>query len=176
MSEAAMKLEEMDEQEQQEELQEVAVLDDASAELLMRRIREADEQYERMEAWYKFQLEKAKEIRDRTVEWAERSLRAYFDMVPTHDTKTQRKYDLPGGTMTLKRQEPQYDVNDEQTVPWLKANRPELVRVKEETDWAKLKKELILAPDGERMMTKDGEIVPGVTATVRPDKFTVKVK
>lgn len=160
-----------------DELEEVAVLDDASAEIMLARIKEAEEQYERMAAWYTFQLGKAKEIRDRTVAWAEGNLRTYFDMVPAKETKTQRKYELPGGTMTLKRQEPKYDVKDEELVPWLEANgKAALVQIKKEAKWGDLKKELRVSSDGASMVTEDGEIVPGVTVTPRDDKFTVKIK
>ena len=159
-----------------EDLEEVIVLDDASAEMLLQRIKEAEEQYERMEAWYTLQMSRAKQLRDRTVAWAEGSLRAYFDLVPTKNTKTQRTYELPGGKMVLKHQAPSFDQNDEKLVPWLKANRPELVKVKESSNWAELKKELTISSDGTSVVTADGEIVPGVTVTQREDKFTVTVK
>jgi hypothetical protein len=160
----------------EEQLEEVAVLDDASAEMMLQRIRYANEQYEKMEAWYAFQLEKAKTVRDRTIAWAEGNLRHYFDMVPTKNTKTMRKYELPGGTISMKKQDPKYETNDELLVPWLKANgKSDLVKTKETANWDALKKQLQLGPDG-TMVTSDGEIVPGVKATPRDDKFTVKVK
>lgn len=162
--------------EEQEEQEEVAILDDTSAEMMLARIKEADEQYERMAAWYDFQKEKAKTIRDRTRAWAEGCLRHYFDMVPTHDTKTRRTYDLPSGTLTLAKQEPEYEQNDAELIPWLKANRPELIKIKETANWKDLKKELKISSDGTGMITEDGEIVPGVTVTMRDDKFTAKTK
>lgn len=175
MSEA-LKLEEEQTQEE-EELQDVAVLDDASAEILLAQIREANKQYEKMESWYKFQLEKAKAVRDRTVEWAERSLRAYFDMVPTKRAKTQRSYELPSGKLILKEQQPKYDVKDDELVPWLEKNGwSESVKIKKEAAWADIKKALTITPDGKGMMTEDGEIVPGVTVELRAPKFSVTVK
>ncbi len=163
--------------EEEEELQEVAVLDDASAEMLLARIREANAQYERMESWYAFQLQKAKEVRDRTVEWAERSLRGYFEMVPTKNSKTQKSYDLPGGKLVLKTQAPKFDTKDEELVPWLEANgMKDLVKVEKSADWSNLKKRLKLTPDGRAMATEDGEIVPGVKVEPRDPKFTVTVK
>jgi hypothetical protein len=169
----------MDESELEAEedgLQEVAVLDDASAEMLLRRIKEADEQYERMSAWYAFQLEKAKAIRDRTRAWAEGSLRAYFGMVPTHDTKTRSTYELPSGTLVLTHREPKYEQDDTKLVPWLKANWPELVKTKESSNWGELKKLLKISSDGKSMVTAEGEIVPGVTVTPQGDEFKAKVK
>ena len=165
--------------EEEEELltEDVPVLDDMDAEYLMGRIREANEQYEKMEAWYAHMLEKAAAVRNRTVAWAERNLRAYFEMVPKKQTKTQLSYQLPSGTMTLKKQEPKYEQDDEKLVPWLKKNKMEaLVKVKESADWKELKKQLKLGPDGVSMVTEHGEIVPGVKATPREDKFTVTIK
>ena len=157
-----------------EELQDIAVFDDASAEYLLKRIAEANDQYERMEAWYTFQLSKAKEVRDRTLAWAMSNLRGYMDMVPAKSAKTQSSYELPGGKLVLKKQEPKFEQNDEVLVPWLKQNgMAEMVAVKEEAKWKDLKPKLKVSPDGTAMVTADGEIVPGVTVTPRGDKFTV---
>lgn len=174
MSEAR-KYEQEDLNEDQEEvLEEVAVLDDASAEYMLKRIREAEDQYERMEAWYEHQKGKAKQLRDRTVAWAMRGLRSYFDMVPTKNTKTQRSYELPGGKIVVKAQEPKYDQDDKELVPWLKQNKmTDMIRIKEESNWKELKNLLKLAPDGKSMVTADGEIVPGVKVTQRGEKMTV---
>lgn len=163
--------------EETEELEEVAILDDASAEMMLGRIRAANEQYEKMEAWYAFQLGKAKAIRDRTVEWAERSLQGYFDMVPTKNAKTQRSYELPSGKLTLKAQQPEYERDDETLVTWLKENGlSEMIKIKETANWSELKKTLRESPDGTTMMTTDGEIVPGIKVTQRDPKFTVTLK
>lgn len=162
--------------EEQEELQEVACFDDASAEYLIRRIREANDQYDRMAEWYEFQLKKLREVRDNTVAWAERGLRSYLDMVPAKVTKTQISYDLPGGKLALKAQAPEYERDDEALVPWLKGNgMTEMVKIKESANWAELKKALKEGPEG-TMITADGEIVPGVKVIEREPKFTVSLK
>lgn len=167
---------EPDEELDQLEGQEVPMLDDMDAEYMLTMIRQADAEYQKMESWYAHMIEKAKEKRDRKVAWAETNLRAYFEIVPAKVTKTQKTYDLPSGKLVLKHQEPKYDTKDEELVPWLKANRPELVKVKECSDWANLKKELKISPDGKAMVTQHGEIVPGVTVTQREDKFSVTLK
>ena len=162
---------------EEEQEEEVAVLDDASAEMLLDRIRWANRQYERMEAWYAKQLEKAAAVRDRTVAWAERGLRSYLDMVPVKRSKTQISYELPSGKLVLKEQGPKYDTKDEELVPWLKKNGLNgLVKVKEEANWAELKKMLQISPDGKAMATDDGEIVPGIKVEQRMPKFTVTLK
>ena len=172
MSEAKVLLE----QEETEELEDVAVLDDASAEMILRQLKQAEDQYERMSAWYKVQTQKLKDIRDRTRAWAETCLRPYFDMVPTTGKKI-RSYEMPGGTLKLAKQDPEYEVTDDEMVPWLKATSPEYVKIKEEVAWGEWKKDhkFTVTADG-CIATEDGEIVPGVKATVRPDKFTIKCK
>lgn len=168
---------EQDEELEQLEGQEVPMLDDMDAEYMLALIRQADAEYQKWESWYAHMVEKAKEKRDRKVAWAESNLRAYFEIVPAKVTKTQKTYDLPSGKLVLKHQEPKYDTNDEELVPWLKKNKmPELVKVKESADWANLKKQLKVSPDGLSMVTEDGEIVPGITVTPREDKFTVTLK
>ena len=159
-------------EEEEEELQEVACFDDAIATYLLRRIREANEQYDRMEAWYTEQLRKLAAIRDRTIAWAEHGLRSYLDMVPAKKTKTQISYELPNGKLVLKAQAPEYVRDDEKLVPWLKENKMEgFIKVKESANWAELKKTLKESPDGASVMTEDGEIVPGVTVEQREPKF-----
>lgn len=169
MSEARQIMQE----EEQEELHEVACFDDTSAEYLMRRIKEANEQYERMATWYEFNLKKAAEIRDNLVAWAERGLRSFLDVAPVKKSKTQISYELPSGKLVLKQQAPEYTRDDDALVPWLKENgMTEMVKVKESANWAELKKKLKEGPDG-TMVTEDGEIVPGVKAEEREPKFTV---
>jgi len=189
MSEAR-KIELEEEQEDlQEELQEVAVLDDASADMIIKQLKDAEDQYDRMKAWYDNQIKKLRDIRDRTRIWAETCLRPYMDMVPTTGKKI-RSYEMPGGTLKLSAQDPEFDVDDEILVPWLEKNYAGagLVVVKKEAKWGDLKNLLkdqktkqlrtIGADDGTtlRIVTADGEIVPGVTARPRSEKFSIKCK
>ena len=171
MSEAR-KIENEEELEEREELEEVACFDDDSAEYLLRRIREANAQYERMESWYDMQLKKCAEIRDRTVAWAERGLRYYLEVNPAaKKTKTQLSYELPGGKLVLKAQQPEYERDEEKLVAWLKKNDlGGMVKVKETANWAELKK--TLKADGDCMVTTDGEVVPGIKVIEREPKFT----
>ena len=170
----------------QDDLQEVVVLDDASADMIMKQLKAAEEQYDRMAAWYDAQKKKLKDIRDRTRVWAEACLRPYMDMVPTTGKKI-LSYDMPGGTLKLAQQDPEYSVNDEELVPWLEANGyADMVVVEKKARWGDFKETLkdekkkirtVEAEDGTlRVVTADGEIVPGITATVREAKFSIKCK
>ena len=180
MSEAR-KIDELD------EFQDVAVLDDASAEMILQQLKKAEDQYDRMKAWYDHQISNLKEIRDRTRTWAESCLRPYFDMVPTTGKKI-RSYDMPGGTLKLAKQDPEYEVDDEKLVPWLEANKmADMVQVKKEAKWGEFKKTLPKAKNGDLQMiinadgtadllTADGEVIPGIKAKIRDDKFSIKCK
>lgn len=162
---------------EEEEQEEVAVLDDASAEILLNRIKWANKQYELSKTWYEKQLEAAKEQRDRRIAYAMRDLRDYFNSIPDaakKKAKTQISYTLRNGKLLIKAQQPKFTHDDKTLVPWLKANKlGDLVKVKEEANWDDLKKRLQITPDGTGMMTEDGEIVPGVTVTERDPEFQV---
>ena len=170
----------MDEDEEEyEEMMatEPPVMDDLYAEYLLSRIRKANENYERMKDWYARMLEKIEKKRSQIVEWAESGLRAYFETVPRKRSRTQQSYELPGGKLVLKRQEPEYDRQDEEIVRWLRdSGKQNLIRVKESPDWGTLKKELKVSPDGRSLVTEDGEIVPGIRVTQRDDRFVVSLK
>ena len=170
-----------------DEFQDVAVLDDVSAEMILKQLKKAEDQYDRMKAWYDHQISNLKDIRDRTRAWAEGCLRPYFEMVPTTGKKI-RSYDMPGGTLKLARQDPEFEVDDEKLVPWLEANGlSSMVAVKKEARWGDFKETLkdsktkqirtVAAEDGTlSVVTVDGEVIPGITAKVREDKFSIKCK
>lgn len=169
-----------------DELAPVAVLDDASAEMILEQLKQAEDQYEKMCSWYKVQTQRLKDIRDRTRLWAETCLRPYFDLVPTTGKKI-RSYDMPGGTLKLAKQDPEYEVTDAELVPWLEANQlGGFVEVKKEARWGDFKETLkdekkqirtVAAEDGTlQVVTADGEIIPGIKAIPREDKFTIKCK
>lgn len=167
-------------------LEQVIVLDDASAAMILRRLKVAEDNYDRYKAWYDQQIKNLKEIRDGTRAWAETCLRPYMEMVP----KTGKKilsYDMPGGTLKLAKQDPEYAVDDEKLVPWLEANKMDrFIEVKKEARWGDLKDTLkdekkqvrtVQNKDGTlAVVTADGEVIPGITATVREDKFSIKCK
>lgn len=153
----------------EDEQEDVIVLDDASAEMLMQQIAGADAEYERMEAWYKQQMTRIRERRDRIVSWAEGCLRGYFDMVPKHETKTTKSYQLPGGKLVMKQLGPDFSRDPEALLSWAKKYAPECVKVEESVSWVDLKKKLKVV--GANMVTEDGEIVPGITVTEKEPEF-----
>lgn len=152
------------------------VTDDKSAEWCIRKIREARAEKQRWAEYYREQQRKIDQEADGTISYFEALLADYFESVPHKRTKTQESYQLPGGKLVRRQQAPEYQRDEASLLPWLKENAPALVKVTESADWAALKKQLVIAPDGETVATEDGEIVPGVKAIQRPEVFRVEMK
>ena len=160
-----------------EEEQAFTVKDDGTAEWCLQKIREAQEDVQKWEAHYANQLQKVKDEAQKTIDYFTAKLEEYFDTVPRKATKTQESYSLPTGKLIRKKQQPEYERDDNKLVPWLKQNfMGQLVKVKESADWASLKTLVHVTPDGANVATDDGKIVPGVTVTQRPDVFKVEME
>ena len=161
-------------QEVQEEQTGFVVDSDSKAEWCLEKIREAQAEKEKWRRFYADRLEQIEKDADATIERMQEFLRVYFDSVPHKQTRTQQSYQLPSGKLVFKHQAPEYTVKDDELLPWLKDNGMiGYIKTKESPNWAELKK--TLRPAGEQMATADGEIVPGITVTERPDIFKVEV-
>ena len=172
MSEPAIKDENV------EQRPEFIVDSDRKADWCLRQIKEKQDELERWIEHYKMLTQQITDkINDDIAYFSaqlERFLAHQIDANFAKATKTQVTYTLPTGKLILKHQEPEYKPDDEILVPWLEKNNPEYVKVKKTADWAGLKKTLTL--NGDALITDDGEIVPGITVTPRPDKFMVDTK
>ena len=157
--------------------EEFTVTDDAAAEWCMKKIRKIEAGRAMLKAHYEGQMEKVNKAADDDVAYFTAKLEEYFANVPHKTTKTQESYTLPGGKLIRKKQQPKFETDDEALVPWLEENfMGQLVKVKKSADWAALKKVCSVTPDGEHVATDDGEIIPGVTVTQRPDVFKVEME
>jgi hypothetical protein len=138
--------------------------------------KEKDELTRQMQ-FYRDQMDLIDKQADDEVAFFESMLLPYFrerqDAGFTKETKTQISYKLPTGKMMIKHQAPEYERNNSELLPWLKENRPELVKVEESPNWAELKKSIKVV--GGSVTTEDGELVPGVKVTEREDRFEVEV-
>ena len=153
------------------------VKDDSTAQWCMKKIREAEADRAMWKAHYEAQMEKVNKAADESIAYFTAKLEEYFANVPHKATKTQESYTLPGGKLIRKKQQPKFETDDEALVPWLEENfMGQLVKVKKSADWAALKKICSVTPDGEHVVTDEGEIIPGVTVTQRPDVFKVEME
>lgn len=151
------------------------VEDDQTAEWCMEQIKHAKEEKERWKAFYDERYKAVCDTCDLTISNMEAMLQTYFDTVPHKVTKTQENYALPSGKLVIKKQEPEYERNDEEVIQWLKANGGEMfVKTKETLDWSGLKGTLNVM--GETVADANGQVIPCIKATERPDIFKVELK
>lgn len=147
---------------------------DAKAEWALSKIKEARADRDRWVEWYQQKIKEIKEQTDFETMNLERMLADYFATVPHKVTKTQESYKLPGGKLVQKTQNPEYTRDDKTVIEWLKTNRlTQFVKVKEELDWSGLK--AVTAEFEGKLVTEDGEIIPGVEVVSREPKFIVEV-
>jgi hypothetical protein len=157
--------------------EEFTVTDDSAAQWCMKKIKEAEADRAMWKAHYEAQMEKVNKAADESIAYFTAKLEEYFANVPHKATKTQESYTLPGGKLIRKKQQPKFETDDEALVPWLEDNfMGQLVKVKKSADWAALKKVCSVTPDGEHVATDEGEIIPGVTVSPRPDVFKVEME
>lgn len=166
---------------EEEEIQErppFVVDDDAKAEWCLKMIKQKKEEIDKWRDHYATELKRRTDKLEADIVWFEGCLKGFFFQQDqeglTRETKTQTSYNLPHGKLVMKRQTPEIVRDDDAIVEWCEKNAPEYVKVKKSPDWAGLKKTLVV--DGDKMVTEDAEIVPGITLTARPDVFTVEVK
>lgn len=157
-----------------QEVESFVIDTDAKAEWALRKIKEARADRDTWVAWYKEKIVEITAQTDADTANLERMLLDYFASVPHKKTKTQESYKLPGGKLVLKTQNPEYKRDDKTVIEWLKQNgQDNFVKVKEELDWAGLKEATEIFNG--RIVTEDGEIVPGVEVLDREAKFVVEV-
>lgn len=85
--------------------------------------------------------------------------------------KPKKSIKTPYGTLKLTKQQPEFIKDDEQLFTYAKSNG--FVKIKESTDWSALKKSASI--NGDKLVSEDGEVIPGVTVKEREDKFELKL-
>ena len=149
--------------------------DDMTAEWAMEQIRNAEAEKAKWKEFYDSRYKAVCETCDLTISNMESLLQSYFATVPHKVTRTQENYALPSGKLVFKKQDVEYERDDEKIIEWLKQNNGEsFVKTKEVLDWSALKKSVTVL--GETVVDADGQIIPGIKATERPDIFKVELK
>lgn len=120
----------------------------------------AQAEIERVTAWRDEENEKL----ERSISFFESLLHEFFHSQRESDPKL-KTMKLPHGTLKMRKQQPQYEYDEDQLLPWAKESLPEAVVVKETVSKNPVKKHI----------RETGEMVPGVTITERPEKFIVEV-
>lgn len=171
---------ELNEELMEEETTEAAfdVTDDEKAEWCMAKIREHRQEIDKWTQHYEAEKKRVCIKHENAIIKLEGMLKGFFfqqdDAGLTRETKTMTAYNLPDGRLMMKRQNPEYERDDEQILAWLRENAPQFIKTKETVDWAGLKDSLGVL--GENMVTEEAEVVPGIKVVSRPDIFKVEVK
>ncbi len=143
------------------------VKDDKSADWALRKIREheahiaeveafAEERIHEIQAWAESATKSARD----SIQYLSGLLEAYHRQLFAANP-TLKTIKLPAGELQLRQQQPQFNRDNDRLLAWLKANRPEFVRVAEEPDWANVKR--TFAVHNGRLVDPDtGEVVDGV--------------
>lgn len=146
---------------------------DDKAEWALHKIEQIRKEADKWKTFYADQARKAQEKAEADESYFLALLESYFAFVPHKSTKTQESYSLPSGKLVRKVQQPAYNRDDAQLLPWAKENA--LCKVVESPDWANIKKRCLI--NGEDVMDiETGEIIPGITVEQRPTLFTVSIK
>ncbi len=117
-------------------------------------------------------LKSEEEDYDQERSFFEHLLRDYLDEQRQQDSKL-KTIKLPNGKIGLRKQQPEFQRDNDKLLAWLKNNRQELVKVKEEPDWAGLK--AAAAVLGNTMADPEtGEVIEGVTVVHKPDKLHIE--
>lgn len=124
-------------------------------------------------AYYKQQIEDVKADAEYKLGFIERALLAFFNSKPHQKTKTTEYIKFPNAKLVLKKQDPEYKRDEATVIEWLKKNNgTAYIKVTESLDWAQLKKDTSVLKD--KIVTVDGEIIPGVEVIEREAKFAVE--
>lgn len=114
--------------------------------------------------------ETAKE--EKEIEFFMACLRPFLE-AKTEGTKT-KSINVPEGLIGLRSKPAAIEHIDKDILPFAKKIDAKFAKVVETLDWAEFKKTLKIS-DG-RMVTSDGEIVPGITVTEKEDELYYKLK
>lgn len=142
------------------------------------KIADAQKRLDELTLYHQRKIERAKDIFAQEAEPLE-TRKAELESLLERYAKKQGKRTLkfPSGELAFRKQQPIFFINGEKVTndnPAIiaLARSLNLIRTKETADWAALKNRLEV--DGEHVCLADtGEVVKGMWAQQRPDKFTV---
>lgn len=157
--------------------------DDAKAEWALKKIREAEEERDRLLALIATErnsLDEAEEKVEadyvRNTDWLRSQLQLYMETVKCKAQKTQDTYKLLSGQLVRKHAKTGFNVNKPALAEWLKNNgREDMLNVTVTPKWAEIKKELAGDPEsGAVWIAETGETIDGVKAELEPERFEIK--
>lgn len=131
----------------------------------------AKRQIMRLEAYLKETKEKADQNKAGLEAMMEPFIRKQLEGAKT------KTFKAPSGSVQLKAQQPEIEINDVKLVKFLETDHKSFVEIKKIAKWGDFRKTLQEKANDDgtvTYLTKDGEIVDGVTGRSRPEKLVVK--
>ena len=102
-------------------------------------------------------------------------LQRYMETVKSKESKTQKTYKLPSGTLKIKYQAREFKRDDEKLTAYLMQNNyTDYIETKFKPKWAELKKNVVVQ-DGKAIIEDTGDVIEGVAVIEREDKFEVEI-
>lgn len=158
-----------------------SIKDDKDAEYALKKIAEEKAEAQRyinvcetMILDYKQKAQKTEEKLKFKLAYLEEQLKNYFATIKPKETKTQKTYKLPSGTLKLKIKAPEYIRDNEKLVKYLEDNDFEqYIKWTATPDWAGFK-ETISISEG-KVIDEDGQEVEGITLQEREPEFIIEV-
>ncbi len=96
---------------------------------------------------YQDKIEKAKADLDSKTGYLTFQLQRYMETVKVKESKTQKTYKLPSGTLKVKYQKPEYKRDEDKLTEFLKKNYTDYVETVYKPKWAEFKKIVSLNRD-----------------------------
>lgn len=162
------------------------VKDDVSADWCIDKIIESKVALRRFEmtvntkiSQLKLNLKKEQDSINNEITFFESKLREYFEKVEdkAKETKTQKTYKLPSGSLKYKKEVTTFDYNKDKLLEVAEEyDMNDYIKVKKDFDWANFKKNLSI--EGNSIVNKEtGEIVniEGLGLKTKPEEFKVEV-
>lgn len=165
----------------QQEPGEYKVMTDYDANQALKKVHRLRQNADRYEAVIKQEIENLKlkaavyrQQVENTIGFYEQGLKMFTMTADCETTKTgNRIYRLPDGKLCIKKQEPEFVRDDESLVLWLTENYGgKFIKTTSVPEWGEFKKHCRI--DGDKVVDENGEIVKGVTAVPREERFVIE--
>jgi len=169
------------EQQPEETKQKFKISDLNQASWAFRKIAAFEKKQEEIDALANMEIGRIKEWKDKELESIQKSIRFFEGLLGLYlmelrELDQKAKVTTPYGTVSTRKQKPQWQIKDDELLGWLKENNHEdLIRTKEEPALAIMQTTFKIV--GESVVDiATGELVAGIRIIEQDDKIVVKTK
>lgn len=140
-----------------------------------RKARDAHQEVKAIDEWEQREIERVRAAAEserkrprQTAEFFEAALGTYV-MELAREGRAKKSLELPGGTIKIRKRQPEITMDEEKAIPWLRENDPDLLRVKESVDKSALRKAVKREEGVGVVHTSTGEVIAWMDLTEQPD-------